>query len=229
MTLPSTRTLLLSSVTVASLYVVHSRIIASFGSYGRLGMFVWEGDSLTAEERAASDALNEAEKKLKELAKTLGDVEVEMEVAKMDGLDGGEARGIVVSPFNASIVKRLAEVSDLLDKTAAKLDTGKHRCCRSWRVRSWRVARARCYLPLRLPQHPPHQWPRRTTPTGGAGSGSRRTRTGSWLGPTRRSTSCRGRRGSRGTPRIERASRPAANCCLQRFRLITPPALPRSS
>ena len=65
MTLPSTRTLLLSSVTVASLYVVHSRIIASFGSYGRLGMFVWEGDSLTAEERAASDALNEAEKKLK--------------------------------------------------------------------------------------------------------------------------------------------------------------------
>ncbi|GMI42211.1 hypothetical protein TeGR_g6486 [Tetraparma gracilis] len=123
MTLPSTRTLLLSSVTVASLYVVHSRIIASFGSYGRLGMFVWEGDSLTAEERAASDALNEAEKKLKELAKTLGDVEVEMEVAKMDGLDGGEARGIVVSPFNASIVKRLAEVSDLLDKTAAKLDT----------------------------------------------------------------------------------------------------------
>jgi hypothetical protein len=131
MTLPSTRTLLLSSVTVASLYVVHSRIIASFGSYGRLGMFVWEGDSLTAEERAASDALNEAEKKLKELAKTLSDVEVEMEVAKMDGLDGGEARGIVVSPFNASIVKRLAEVSDLLDKTAAKLDTGAHRCCRS--------------------------------------------------------------------------------------------------
>lgn len=156
MTLPSTRTLLLSSVTVASLYVVHSRIIASFGSYGRLGMFVWEGDSLTAEERAASDALNEAEKKLKELAKTLGDVEVEMEVAKMDGLDGGEARGIVVSPFNASIVKRLAEVSDLLDKTAAKLDTGKHRCCRCAPLLPLLACRARALLPPSplTPAHP---------------------------------------------------------------------------
>ncbi|GMI03058.1 hypothetical protein TrVE_jg3406 [Triparma verrucosa] len=95
---------------------IHLKITSSFKSYENFLSFIWTGDHLDEYERTAEDSLDASASKLSELSDKLAEVEADMEVCKLDTIDGMEPT------YPSTLVKILGGVSILLDKVAATVD-----------------------------------------------------------------------------------------------------------